>query len=339
MGNNFRNGISYKDIGLEIMRKRICYKIAIAAMMVALAFNVSACGQKNNEKQDAYRQYGITCMESGKYEEAIESFQSALDQSLGKVSEKEIDICFYKAKAQALSGDSEAAMETYNAIIKYNKDARAYYLRGNLYFDMGQKEQALADYEQAVKEDKKNYEIYIGIYQSMCSHDMEAEGQKYLSLAMELKGDKTKDQLYKGRISYLLGDTANAIAYLQKAQEAKEPLASYYLGLAYEKEGNTQQAKTCIQEYIDSGVATSYDLYELGTNEAEEADYESALNYFNAALALEKVPNKQNIMKSAISAYEYSGDFESARKMMKDYLKLYPSDEEAQRESVFLETR
>ncbi len=45
-------------------------------------------------------------------------------------------------------------------------------------------------------------------------------------------------------------------------------------------------------------------------------------------------------MKSAIAAYEYSsGDFDSAKTMLKDYLEEYPSDEDAQKESTFLETR
>ena len=143
------------------MKKKVWYKTASAALIAALALNMGACAKKDNKEQDAYRQYGITCLESGNYEEALKAFQNALDQSLGKAGEKELDICFYKAKAQLLSGDTDAALETYNAIIKYNKDARAYYLRGNLYFDMGQQEQALADYDQAVKRDSDNYELYI----------------------------------------------------------------------------------------------------------------------------------------------------------------------------------
>ena len=80
-----------------------------------------------------------------------------MNQSLGKVGEKEIDICFYKAQAQYLSGAKDDALETYYAIIKYNKDGRAYYLRGNLYYDMGEEKKALADYEEGVKQDKKDY--------------------------------------------------------------------------------------------------------------------------------------------------------------------------------------
>ena len=99
------------------------------------------------------------------------------------------------------------------------------------------------------------------------------------------------------------------------------------------------KAQSYIKEYLDSGVATSYELYDLGSSELDDGDYEEALTFFNAGLALEKVPNKQNLMKSAIAAYEYSGDFDSAKTMLKDYLEEYPSDEDAQKESTFLETR
>jgi tetratricopeptide (TPR) repeat protein len=315
------------------MKKRII----LAAAAVALC--LSACGTDSDKEQQAYRQYGITCMESGNYEEAVQAFQNALDQSIGRVGETELDICFYKAQAQALGGDEEAAMETYNAVIDYNGDARAYYLRGNLYFDQGNQEQALADYQQAVEKGSDDYELYLGIYESMSSHDMAEDAQKYLNQALDIKGDKTEDLLYKGRISTLLGDYTGAEKYLTQAKEKKEPLAYYYLGLNYEAQGDAEKAEACIREFLDSGEATSYDFYNLGVAELADKDYESALTYFEAGLALKEVPNKQELMKSAISAYEYSGDFASAKTMLEDYLALYPSDEEAQRESTFLETR
>ncbi len=317
------------------MRKRI-----ISLMLAAvLALSLAACGSKDTKEQDAYRQYGINCLEIGKYDEAIQAFQNALDQSLGKVGEKEIDICFYKAEAQALNGATKDALETYNAIIDYNKDGRAYYLRGNLYFDMGDQEKALADYESAVKEDKKDYEIYIGIYQSMNQHGLGQDGQKYLNAALEIKGSKAEDMLYKGRISYFLGDYKTAQTDLEKAKKDGLAQASYYLAQTYKANGETDKADKCVKEYLDSGVATSYELYDLGAEEMGEGNYTEALTYFNAGLALEKVPNKQNLMKSAISAYEYSGDFASAKTMLADYLEQYPSDEDAQKESTFLETR
>ena len=137
------------------------------------------------------------------------------------------------------------------------------------------------------------------------------------------KGINRKTNCIKGRISYLLGENKDAISYLEKAKEHKQMLASYYLGLAYDANGDSDKAKKCIAEYIKSGVATSYDLYELGMQEMQDGNYKNALTYFNSGLELEKVPNKQNLMKSAIAAYEYSGDFDSAKKMMKEYLKAF----------------
>lgn len=321
------------------MRKIYLHKGIAVALVLTVALGLGACGKKDTKEQDAYRQYGINCLEIGKYDEAIQAFQNALDQSLGKVGEKEIDICFYKAEAQMLNGATDDALETYNAIINYNKDGRAYYLRGNLYFDMGDQEKALADYESAVKEDKKDYEIYIGIYQSMNQHGLGEDGQKYLNAALEIKGSKAEDMLYKGRISYLLGDYKTAQTDLEKAKEDGVSQASYYLAQTYKANGEAEKAQKCVKEYLDSGVATSYELYDLGAEEMSEGNYTDALTYFNAALAMEKVPNKQNLMKSAIAAYEYSGDFDSAKSMIAQYLEQYPSDEDAQKESTFLETR
>ena len=156
-------------------------------------------------------------------------------------------------------------------------------------------------------------------------------------MRLKSEGGETDTSVYWS--SYLLGENKDAISYLEKAKEHKQMLASYYLGLAYDANGDSDKAKKCIAEYIKSGVATSYDLYELGMQEMQDGNYKNALTYFNSGLELEKVPNKQNLMKSAIAAYEYSGDFDSAKKMMKEYLKAYPDDEEAKHENTFLETR
>ena len=56
----------------------------------SLALSVIGCGTKDTKEQDAYRQYGITCMESGKYEDAVKAFQNALGESIGHIGEKEL---------------------------------------------------------------------------------------------------------------------------------------------------------------------------------------------------------------------------------------------------------
>ena len=110
----------------------------IALLMVAVVL-CTGCTERE-EQQLEHRQKGITLMENGNYEEALESFQNALDLSLGEVGETEMDICFYKAEALYRLGDVQGTIDTYSAIIDYNQNAKAYFLRGNLYYSQNNEE-------------------------------------------------------------------------------------------------------------------------------------------------------------------------------------------------------
>ncbi len=60
-------------------------------------------------------------MKEAKYEDAVSSFQKALDQSLGRIRAQELDVCYYKALAQYKSGDTKAAIKTYDGLVDYDK--------------------------------------------------------------------------------------------------------------------------------------------------------------------------------------------------------------------------
>jgi tetratricopeptide (TPR) repeat protein len=304
-----------------------------------LVFSMTACGNSRQKDQDAYRQYGLNCLAEGKYEDAANAFQLALNQSRGTVGEKEIDICYYKAQAQYQSGSYQDAADTYTAIIDYNADPQAYFLRGNLYFQIGQAENGTSDFAAAVAEDAKNYELYIGIYETLAANGMETEGEEYLNTALAIRGEKAYDKLEKGRIYLLLGDTENALSYLQDAVEKGNETANFYLAEAYEAAGDSEKADSCFQTYLDCGIADSAELCQMGERQMMQGNDSRALEYFSAALELENVPNKQTILKDMVIAYETLGDFSSAKNIMQQYLTLYPDDETAQREMTFLETR
>ena len=79
------------------------HKLALLVLVLATFFCTGCSGRE--EKQMQHRQNGITHMENGKYEKALEEFQAALDLALGEIGEKEVDICFYKAEAQYYLND------------------------------------------------------------------------------------------------------------------------------------------------------------------------------------------------------------------------------------------
>lgn len=299
----------------------------------------TGCGSERKEEQRELRLEGITLMENGKYEEALEKFQGALDLSLGKVGNIETDICFYKAEAQYMLGDLESAMTTYTAIIDFNKDARAYFLRGNLYYSLGEEENALKDYAAAIEKEENDYGIYIGVYESLIAHGKEKEAQDYLNQALELKGNTAYDKMQKGRINYLLGENETALSLLEEAAKGKEKQAYYYLAEIYSLMGDEESAKSNMNAYMESGIADSYGLFTIANDELTKGNYDMVVECLTAALKLEKVPNKQIIMKTLVIAYEYKKDFASALDIMTKYVAEYPDDEEAKRELTFLETR
>ena len=73
--------------------------------------------------------------------------------------------------------------------------------------------------------------------------------------------------------------------------------------------------------------------------EKSKANYNLAIECLDTALKLEKVPNKQILMKTRVIVYEQSGNFAAAKEAMEQYIENYPNDEEAKRELTFLETR
>lgn len=324
---------------MKMKTKKINKVIYIAIIATLALVLCTGCSSERKEEQRELRLKGITLMENGKYEEALEQFQGALDLSLGEVGKVETDICFYKAEAQYMLGDLEGAMTTYTAIIDFNKDARAYFLRGNLYYSLGEEENALKDYAAAIEEEGADYGLYIGVYESLMAHGKEKEAQDYLNQALELKGNTAYDKMQKGRINYLLGENETALSLLEEAAKGKEKQAYYYLAEIYSIMGDEESAKSNMNAYMESGVADSYGLFTIANDELAKGNYDMVIECLTAALKLEKVPNKQIIMKTLVIAYENKLDFASALDLMTKYVAEYPDDEEAKRELTFLETR
>ena len=319
-------------------RNRFKKPLYIAFLLIFFTFFCTGCNERV-DKQQTYREKGITLMENGKYAEALVEFQNALDLALGEVGETEADICFYKAEAQYHLGDIDGAMATYSAIIEFNDNPKAYFLRGNLYYSLENEAGALLDYADAVKHDAKNYEVYIGVYEALAAHGNALEGQAYLNDALEIKGNTSFDKIQKGRIYFLLGDVSMAISLLEEAIAEKETDGYFYLAEIQESIGDTAAAQESIAAYIESGKLDSYHLFHVANSQIEKGHFEMAIVCLNKALALENVPNKQTIMKSLVIAYEQNRDFASAKQVMAEYIAAYPDDEEAKREFTFLETR
>lgn len=180
----------------------------------------SFCGcSKYDETEISLRDQGIAAMDEGNYEGAIELFNDALGQSIGKVTDLEIDINYYKGAAQFNAGLFDDAAKTYTYLIKYDEDNyEAYFLRGSIYAKEGEIGQAITDYDAAVAIDPKNYLLYIEIYENLNGLGYTDQGLVYLNNALNVKDKSAEGQYYKGRVYYLMGQTDKARENLKTAR-------------------------------------------------------------------------------------------------------------------------
>ena len=317
-------------------------KFVLGIMLLVLGMSVLA-GCKSGEslkKEKEYRKAGITKMEEGDYEGAVKSFQKALDQSLAVVGDLEIDIRYYKAAAQYKSGDIDGAIETYQALMNYDKkNGNPYYLRGCIYLKEGDTAKAKKDFDKALELNSGDYELYVSIYENLNGIGDTEEAGKILDKALKQGGENAEDYRERGHIYLLKGDYESARKELDKAINKEDMKALLYMAEVYDAQGNSSQAQALYESYSARNGSDSEALTTLGKMQMEMGNYQRALEFFQKALATDNVINKQELQKYEIIAYEQLKDFASAREKMAAYVQDYPEDAQAQREFVFLQTR
>ena len=318
-------------------KKKLTYITALTMLSLTL---MTGCTNERRENQTAYRQIGINAMGSGDYAGAVDAFNSALGQCIGKITENELDICYYKAAAQYASGDSEGAVATYTAIIDYDKKAAdAYYLRGCVYLKQGNTESAVSDFDAAVQYNSDDYELYVNIYENLLAYDMTEKGEEYLNKAFDIKGNSAEDYAWRGRIYYYLGQYDNAMTELNSALDKESVIANLYIAQVYEAQSDSENAEVYYQNYVNSGAADSEAMNSLGEIEMAKGNYSGALTYLQQGIAMENVTNRRELMQNLIICYEYTFDFNSAWNVVQEYVQAYPDDASAQREYIFLKNR
>lgn len=321
----------------KYMNKKWMGILAVAAVAVTL---FAGCNNESMESELAYRAKGIESMEAGDYEGAVTAFESALGQHTGKITETEIDICYYKAAAQYAAGDMEGALNSYQNLLDYDsEDGNAYYMRGCVLLQQGEQEKALSDFSNAVKYNAEDYELYIHIYENLDVYNLTEEGKAYLNKAFEIKGDRAENLAWRGKIYTMLGEYDNAATELAAAIDKGSVIAKLYLAQVYDLQGDSENAEKYYQEYVETGAADAEAMNALAEIEIAKGNYAKALDYIQQGLALENVPNKKALMQNQILASEYIGDFETAWAVVQEYIAMYPEDAAAQREYTFLKSR
>ena len=97
--------------------------------------------------------------------------------------------------------------------------------------------------------------------------------------------------------------------------------------------------EACYVAYFEQNEADSESLCRAGAFLLKERRYAEAITYLEQGLACDGAAEKQELMRNLVIAYEYNGNFDKAWELVQNYVTLYPNDEEAQTEYIFLKNR
>lgn len=330
------------------MKKKIITILLISTLAISM---FAGCAPVDREAQESYRQLGITQLQEGEYSKAVDSFQKALDESLGKIGKHEVDICYYKALAQFKAGQIYAAVETYNALIEYdNKNAETFFLRGSVYLQCAESEvdetkknelfeKGIADYSTAVSLDDENYDLYIGIYENLNALGREEYAEEFLSRALSLECSSAQEYCDQGYVYLMLENYDKAESLLATAVEKGCDEAMLYQAHLAKAKGDEETARTLLDTYTAKYPEDVDALHQAGMLAINAGAYAEAVKILEQAYNQAEKGTNQELQLNLIYAYEYDGQFNKAYELMKEYVKLYPGDVEAAREYEFLKTR
>lgn len=259
---------------------------------------------ETQEQQLALRSQGMQQALEGNYEEAVRSYDQALELAGMHAGALELDIAAYKASALYHGGELQKAIDTCTAILDLKESPEIYMTRGLLYREAENLTSAREDFAAAIEQTSK------------------------------------KDTLMLGRLAYYMEDYTNAKKYLEGAVDEGNSEAVYWEAELYWQMGNTDYAMTLYQSYLQGESPVHQEAYvKVASWQIDQEDYDGALSTLEAGISKGEGAALQELLGNEIAVYEQKGDFETARLKMESYLERYPEDEKAQREYIFLKTR
>ncbi len=293
----------------------------------------------NEDLELTARGEGLAYMGLGEYEAARDAFLDAIENAGNSLTDLEYDINYYLAAAYVKLGNYSEAYDIYTAIASlHKKDADAYYLRACVLLKQGNYEAAIADFEKVFAMAPDDIGLVTDAYAEMEAAGFGEEGKTYLTELME-ENEKSLSDGDKGVIYYYLGDYENARTYLDGFLNGNNAEKSMLLGQTYEKLGDMNYASVVYQTYLDANEPDAAMYNRLGMCYMNQEKYEEALAAFEAGLEVDGSAYLQELKFNQIVAYEYLGDFSTAKSLMAEYLQAYPDDSDAKREYEFLQTR
>ena len=298
-----------------------------------------ACISAGYKLSQSYRGSGIVKLRTGDYQGAIDDLTSALnDEKTGKSDQK--DILEYRAAAELKAELYDQAMADCQTLAEdYSLNANDYYLTGCVALAMDSYDEASSNFSEAYGSDS-TYEMAIQIYEAYLTQDMEADGTRYLEAALKTEAKTADDYCERGKVYYYMQDYDNARTELTTASEKGSTEAALILGMVYMVQGDTANARSFYQQYIDAdGEDPAKGYNGLALCDIADGDYDSALQNISQGLGDATSDEMRDLLFNEIVVYEKKLDFSTALSKAPEYVQTFKDDEAAAKELTFLQSR
>lgn len=324
-----KDKLSHYEEGVQALEKEN-YEDAVGSFELSVA--------DDKKVAESYRGEGIAYLKQGNYEEAITAFSNALKSLDGKKKALQKDIRYYLATAEYQSGILDNALKTCNDILDMETDKDAYFLRGQIYLAQDAYDNAKSDFQKAVSK-SEDYEDYLNVYRAYQDKDMKADGEEYLEEALKISAKDEKDEYDRGRVYYYLEDYENAKEELIQSINNGNQDAALLLGKVYVAMGDISSGRQMYQQYLSDKGESAKAYNGMAYCDIAEEQYDSALENIQKGLKLNDPQENQSLLYNEVVVYEKKQDYAAAKEKIAAYLEKYPSDQDAVKESTFLQTR
>ena len=196
---------------------------------------------------------------------------------------------FYRAYAKYDLGDKQGAIADFNQAIAIDpQDAKAYYNRGVTKDDLGDKQGAIADYNEAIAIDPQDAKAYInrGVTKSALGDKQGAIADYNQAIAIN---PRNADPYYnRGVTKSALGDKQGAIADYNQAIAINPRNADAYYNRSVAKSalGDMQGAIADYNQVIAINPKDAQAYYNRGVTKDDLGDKQGAIADYNQAIAI-----------------------------------------------------
>ena len=298
-----------------------------------------ACISAGYKLAQSYRGSGIVKLRTGDYQGAIDDLTNALnDEKTGKSDRK--DLLEYRAAAELKAELYDQAMADCQTLAEdYSLNANDYYLTGCVALAMDSYDEASSNFSEAYGSDS-TYEMAIQIYEAYLGQDMEADGTRYLEAALKTEAKTADDYCEHGKVYYYMDDYENARTELTTAADKGSTEATLILGMVYMAQGDTSNARSFYQQYIDAdGDDPAKGYNGLALCDISDGDYDSALQNISQGLGDATSDEMRDLLFNEIVVYEKKLDLSTALSKAQEYVQTFKDDDAAAKELTFLQSR